>query len=270
MGQSDDRDPTAPMPDEELSQRLVYALLLPAVRMALALKMPSKELLRWAELAVYHEARRRNLNNREIAEQLDVSVRKVAELSRRLKDNFLAPDQEHGLPRRIEFMLWGESASAARIKQTFTDATEAEIADALATLESQGRIRRVGGRTERYERVRAQALLVQDQMLARIDGLNNLLGNVADVVHARFVADEPPESFARTVSFRVRKGDAPRLRALYDNLIWELLQRLDEDAHAAPDEADTVSLSILWSPHAHLEQLLEASRRPGPEEIDDD
>ncbi|PIE16244.1 MAG: hypothetical protein CSA66_07635 [Proteobacteria bacterium] len=270
MASTDDPAPTEPMPPDELGRRLVYAMLLPAVRMALALGMPSKDLVRWAELAVYHEARRRNLKNHEIAEQLDVSVRKVAELSRRLKENFLSPDREHGLPRRIEFMLWAEPASAARIKQTFTDAAEAEIDEALATLEAQGRIRRTHkGRTVRYERVGAKAVLVQDQMLARIDGLNNLLGNVADVVHARFVAESPPESFARTISLRVRKDELRHLRSLYDDVLWEVLQRLDESAHAAPEDAETLSLSILWSPHAHLERLLEAGRDRDGEENDD-
>lgn len=263
------KTPDARMSDAELSQRLVYSLLLPAVRMALAHDVSLKELQRLIELAAYHEARRRDLTNTEIAERMDVSIRKVAELSRRLKENFLAPDQEHGLPRRIEFMLWGESASLARIKQTFTDASEDEVDEAVASLEAQGRIRKVEGRTERYERVRSQAVLVNDQLLARIDGLDNLLGNVADVVEARFIDDPPPESFARTLSFRVRPSDLPRLRALYDHVIWEVLQRLDEDARSAADPL-TLSASILWAPHAHLQSRLAAARDRNPTTGDDD
>lgn len=252
-------DPDEPMTRAELVQRLVYSLLLPAVRMALAHGLPLKELMRLGELAAYHEARRRDLTNAEIAERLDVSIRKVAELSRRLKENFLAPDTRHGLPRRIEFMLWGEPASLARIKQAFADEAEADVEAAVASLEAQGRIRKVEGRTERYERVRSQAVLVNDQLLARIDGLDNLLGNVADVVHSRFLEASPPESFARTLSLRVRRSDLPRLRALYDDILWEVLQRLDEDARSSEDP-ETMSLSILWAPHARLQALLETTR----------
>jgi len=260
-----------PIGEEELAQRLVYATLLPAVRLALASGMGSKDFARWAELAAFHEARRRGLKSREIADRLGMSMRKVAELSRRLKDNFLAPDTGHGLPRRIEFMLWAGPASASRVKQTFSEEDGDAIDAALDALEEAGRVRRIAaGRTERYERVRAESRLVADQLLARIDGLNNLLGNVADAVDARF-RDEGVEAFARTVDFRVREADLPRLRALYEGVVWETLRELDQAAHDADgdDPSATMSLSILWAPHARLTRALDAGRAIDGDDDDD-
>lgn len=281
MGEDENREPDGaaalepePIGEEELAQRLVYALLLPAVRLALASGMGSKDLARWAELAAFHEARRRGLKSREIADRLGMSMRKAAELSRRLKDNFLAPDTDHGLPRRIEFMLWAGAASASRIKQTFYEEDGDAIDAALEALEAAGRVRRVpAGRTERYERVGAEARLVADQLVARIDGLNNLLSNLADVVDARF-RDEGVEAFARTVDFRVREADLPRLRALYEGVVWETLSELDRAAHdAGAGEADeptaTMSLSILWAPHGRLTRALDAGRATDGDDDDD-
>lgn len=254
---------------DELVRRVLYALLTPAVRLGLAFHLPIKELTDLIQMAYFHETRRRGLKMRQASELLGVSMRKVALLSRRLKQNFLQDQQEEGLPRRIEFMLWAEPLSEARLRQAIPDATDDELRQAIERLVEQKRIRLVPGRTPTFEVVRSEFRLVRDHWLARIDGLNNLLGGIGNAVFARFFNDEP-RAFARTLSLRVRPEDHARLRTLYDELVYPTLRELDAAAHA-DEHAEAIDFSIVWAPYeyltAHPPQPL---GRPAASDDDDD
>ena len=91
---------SAPQPDPELARQVVYTLLLPAVRLALALGVPVREVADQLEVAYFHETKRQGLKTREAAERMGASLRKVAELSNRLKQRFLGPESEHGFGHR--------------------------------------------------------------------------------------------------------------------------------------------------------------------------
>lgn len=238
---------------EDVRRRVLYSLLLPLARLGFLFGVPLKTLGELLQMAAFHETRRRGLKTDQIAERLDLSPRKVALLSKLLKTNFLRAEQGHTLPRRIEFMLWAEPLSAARIKQVLTDHDAAEIDAALAQLEAQGRVRRVAGRTERFEVVGSRYRLVSPDWLARLDGLDNLMANVGSVVYARFFRGEP-YAFARTVSLRVREADLDALRTLYEQTIWPTLVALDE---AARDDqtARSMDLSILWAPYEYTQKF---------------
>ncbi|MEO1271243.1 MAG: hypothetical protein AAFX99_24390 [Myxococcota bacterium] len=103
--------------EQETRTRVIYSVLVPAVRLAFVFRVPLKELGDLLQMAYYHETKRRGLKMRETSEQLGVSMRKVAQLSKRLKRNFLKPESDYGLPRQIEFMLWAEPLSELRIGQ---------------------------------------------------------------------------------------------------------------------------------------------------------
>ena len=254
----DDALTTEHQPPEFLD-RLVYALLAPAVRLAYTFRIPSKQLTRWVQLAYYHETRNQGLKMREASDRLDVSMRKVAQLSSQLKRNFLPDEEAHELPRRIEFMLWAGPLSVARIKQTLPDIEDATAIDeAVALLLKQGRIRALGDKTHRYEVVRSEHRLVTDRLAARVDGLSNLTSNLADTVFSRFLRSADPRSFARTLSLRVPRAALGQLRELYDEVVWETLRRLDAEARDLDDEeVERIALSILWSPHELLRGVLQ-------------
>ena len=258
--------PTDVAAETELSLRVLYSALLPAVRLALAVGVPLKDLLGWAEVAYFHEARRRGFRMREIAERFDISMRKAAQLSKRLKRHFLRPELEHELPRRVEFVLWAGPLSEPRIAQAVPAEDPADVRAALDRLLAEGRVVELEGRTARYAVVRSESRLVRGAMLARIDGLNNLLGSVAHAVYGRFFAAEE-RAFARTVSLRVRPQDYARLERLYRETIWETLKAMDDAASGAPD-AEVVDVSILWAPGDLLEELetVEGHHRPPGEE----
>lgn len=239
-------------PDPELSRQVVYALLLPAVRLALALGVPLRELGDQLEIAYFHETRRQGLKSRDAAERMGASLRKVAELSARLKQSFLRTELEHELPRRIEFLLWAGPESEARIRQALPDVEPAEIAAALRLLVEQKRAVLVEGRTPRYEALKAERRLVADSLLSKLDALGNLAGNVSHAVYGRFFQGEQ-RAFARTLNFRIRPEDLQQLQALYQERIWPLLRDLDQAAQQSPD-AQAMDLSVLWAPHAYMQQ----------------
>ena len=229
-----------------MAQRVVYALLMPPTRLAQLLRVPLKDLGEWTQMAYFHETRRRGLKMREAAQLLDVSMRKVALLSKQLKLGFTEPDDTVGLPRRVEFMLWAGALSEARIAQALALSVE-EVAGALATLQEQGRVELVPGRTPTWRAVASEFRLVRSEWTTRLDGLNNLLGSVVSAIHGRFFTKDP-RAFARTVSLRVRGQDMHKLEALYQEVLWPALVELDR---ASKDGADVeeIDLTILWAPY---------------------
>lgn len=259
--------PSAPDTDEgpssdEIRQRVIYALMLPAVRLARVFGVPLKMVERWLHMAYFHELRDSGLKMREAAGHLKVSMRKAALLSKQLKDNFLQPEQVKTLPRRIEFCLWAQPLSFARLQQAMPEVEPVTLTAALDQLVAEGRLTLNRGRTTTYAATRPERRLVRDNWLARIDGLNNLLGTVSDAVYGRFFAAEP-RAFARTLSFRMRSQDREKLQALYEEQIWPTLVALDE-ASRDDENAEQVELSLCWAPYEYLRQR--ASGEPEEED----
>lgn len=240
---------------EDLRQRVIYALLLPSTRLAQVFGVSLKDMDDLMQMAYYHEHRRKKLKMHEISARMGVSMRKVAQLSKRLKLNFLSADESHGLPRRVEFMLWAGPLSAARLRQAMPTVESSLIDEALESLAAQGRVSRRGGRVETYEVVRSRFRLVDGASLPMLDGLGNLLGNLSAAVYARFF-ERDEDAFARTVSFRVRREDRDALRLFYERTLWPALVALDESARDDP-EAMEMDLSILWAPYNYFEKQAE-------------
>lgn len=230
----------------ELERRVIYSMLVPGIRLSRAFQIPLKEVGEWVELGYLKELLDAGFKLKDAADKLKVSVRKVSMLSSRLRENFFAPELEHELPARVEFMLWTEPLSKKRIKQYLSSFDEDAIDDAIDLLEEQGRIRLLDGRTPTYEVVQSAQRLVRDDLMARIDGLNTMLANVTDAVFGRFFRDDK-KTFARSLQFRVRPEDLPRLEKLYEEHIWTTLSQLDEAAHDDP-HAIPMGATLSWAP----------------------
>ncbi|MCA9527455.1 MAG: hypothetical protein KC549_14290 [Myxococcales bacterium] len=237
---------TEDFPQEPLDRSIFYALCTPLVRLALRRGIPLRALKHLVGMAYFNEARRRGLAGAETAERMGVSLRTVTQLSRRLKD-FLTVETSHALPRRLEYLLWTEPLSLARLRQTIR-AEDDEIQSAIGHLVDQQRIRlRPDGR---YEPTRRQFPLVEDEDEgARLDGLNHLLEAVADTVGSRFY-DGDVVAFARTNAIRVRRQDVGRIASHYAAL-RDLLQVMDDAAHGQDDLVE-MALTMTWAPHAML------------------
>lgn len=187
---------------------------------------------------------------KEVAQVMDVSMSKVALLSRALKKNFT--DENLDLPRRIEFMLWSGAQTSAKIKQVIPNATADEINDALKALVVEKKIVK-----ERKEQVVQYALNIDvdrrvwDSWLAKVDGLNNVLRTVGDAVYARFFKSDP-HAFARTLSFRVMPEDVKVLREFYENELFKLIVDLDAKTEGE-ESAVPLSLSLFWAPYNFID-----------------
>lgn len=239
----------------ELRQRAVYSLFRPAVRLARRFRVPLKRLAQWLQIAYFHELRQQGLTLKEIADRLDVGMRKAAELSRQMKGQFCRPEFEHGLPRRIEFMLWAETLSRARIHQLMrTDGiNEDEVEAAIDRLLEERRIRPVEGKKDVLTVTSTRARLVSPPWMARIDGLNNLVANLGRVTEDR-VLNQRPTALLRTLSFRLRPEDVVELRDLYETVLSPRLAELEKRASERSD-ALSMSLSILWAVEQEPEKV---------------
>lgn len=257
--------------DEELSARVIYTLFMPSVRIARHFSVDLATMKSWLEMAYFHELRKEDLKQREIADVMGVSMSKVSLLSRQLKGNFLRAEKEEELPRRIEFMLWAEPLSLLKLKQVLPDVASEEIEEAVAELERAGRIVEEGhGTTTAYRLVIQTDRRVWDSWVARVDGLQDALSNVTNVIYGRFFAQEPA-AFARTLSFRLLQGRVDVLRKLYEEHIFRTIVELDEEAGEALAECEAshegkaaieeLSLSLFWAPYQYIKRQLGGAAR---------
>ena len=252
--------------EAEIRDRVIYALFLPAVRVARAFGVPLGSLKAWLETAYYQETQRKGLKGSEVARLMDVSTSKVSLLARQLRETFVTDEVEASLPRRIEFMLWAEPLTRARLKQVLTDVDAAAVDQAVDQLVDGGRITADdSGRTTVYRLAIDRDRRAWDTWLARIDGLNDALGNVSDAVYARFF-DQAPTAFARTLSFRLRRRALGRLRTFYEEQLFPLILELDAeagDAHGeggdsshtgGAEDAMGMRLSMFWAPYDYIDE----------------
>lgn len=240
----------------EMAGRVIYSLLGPAVRLARTFSISLKDVGVWLELAYFRELRTDGMTLTEIGERLGVSRRKAANLSRMLKENFFAPEREQELSRRIEFMVWADPMSRARLHQTL-DSPSGDIEEALEKLLDEGRIVASDGRSDTFKIARGESRLVKDSWLNKIDALNHLLSTVTNAVYARFFEGEE-KALARNLQLRVRPEDLGQLRELYEEHIWPTLRDLDArakgDRHSIP-----MDVSVAWAPNKYVEHQMDES-----------
>lgn len=239
--------------DSELQRRVVYSLLMSAVKLARVFGMPLKELTGWVETAYFREVRAQGLTLREASEALDVSHRTAVRLSKQLRESFFfLPEASHNLQRRVEFMLGPQAMSAARIRQVLPDVDAEQVDQVLAELLKQGRVREVPGRTLMYQSVGSVRRLPRDTWMARIGALNSFVENLAGATYGRFFHQEP-RAFARTVSFPVAPEDFERLQRLYEEQLRPTLEELGQGAEGN-DDSVPMQLSLCWAPYEYLQE----------------
>ncbi len=227
-----------------LHRRIMFSMLGPAAYLAARLDFPLKELTHFMRLSYVRELRASGVTLAEAAERIEVSTRTLKRLNAELRSDFFLPEIEQTLARRIEFMVWAEPQSQARLSQLLPGVEVSEIELALATLLDEGRVEMVEeGRTARYRAVKQVTSLVSENFARRIGALNSLVQNVAETVVARFI--EPRAgSFARTLNFRVREEDLVELETAYR----ELLDRMLELEAKADSTSVPIRMSVLWTP----------------------
>ena len=233
------------IPSAELEQRVIFALLQPAISLAAGFGVSMRDLVAWVQVAYLKHLRSRGLTLREAAETMGVSERTAKRLSQSLKVSFLRPEFEHNLPVKIEFMLRATPMSAARLAQVIRDVPTEQIESALNTMTAEGRIEPQPGRTETFTVIRSVNSVVRDTWLARIGALNSLAANLVDTVRGRFFARDRL-SFARTLTFRVRPSAFRELESAFQELVARVAQLDGDDGH--DPQALPIRLSVLFAP----------------------
>lgn len=240
------------MTEAELARRVLYVFLYNTARLADRFEAPKpmKAAARSLQMAWFHALRRRGLKLREIAERLSISAATAANLSKRLKANFLTGEGRGELERRIQFMVWAEPVSVARIAQVLKEPVD-DVQAIVDQLVGEGRLEAVEGRTTRY-RAQRSSRVVRDQVLARLDGLNQLVGAVTQAAWSRFFAPSEP-AFARVLQFRARPADLETLQRFYEEQVWPLLEGIDAAA-ADDDAAIPLEFVLTWSKYGLFDE----------------
>lgn len=227
----------------EVQRRLVFSLLRPVARLARRFQLPLKTIEELARLAYYAEARRDQTPQAEIAQQFGKSLRTIGSLERKLRSDFLAPETEVEAFRRVEDALAQAPLTAdALAKRLGLD--EAEITRLLQGLLASGRATKQADGHYALDR-RFQSLVQQD-LKARVDGLNHQLDVILGAVQARFLAPAR-ESMARTLDFVVRPEDVP---AFADAIVRTLRAQVIDAEEAALKQGgfDGYGLTVALAP----------------------
>lgn len=217
----------------ETENRLLFSLLKPVVRFARRCRFPLDRFVELLTLAYFKDLRDNGLTVKEAATLLDKSVRTVTAISQRVKDDFFAPEAEHGLPRRLEFLLSQGTQTLGELNDAVASwaSDDGAVEAALQSLIRDGRV--VEERTldgERRFRVSSSyADLNLDSWQRRIDALNHLGEAMLDTVIARLQQNDD-DAFARVFTFGARPERLAELReTVYQTLRGGTLQ-LEDDA----------------------------------------
>jgi len=254
---------------KELERRLVHALARLVGRFAGAFSLPLGELVDLVQAAQLQVLRERGLTLGEIGRRMDVSERHAKRLLKQLRESFLDTERTYDLPVRIEFMLWAQPMSRARLRRVMKD-EPGEIDRAIVRLIADGRIAEGTGKTPLLRPTAAVQSLVRDTWLMRIGALNSFLASLGDAIYGRFLSGST-RSFARTLNFLVRPEHEPLLQRFFEDTLVPFATRLDEEAHAASGEAagEPFRLSICWAPYEWMTRAVEAAERERAGDVDD-
>ena len=241
----EDVELTGPTSEQLAHRRIMFSMLRPPAMIAARFGFPLKELTNFIRLSYFRELRESGATLAEAGELIEVSTRTMKRLNAELRSDFFLPEVEHTLARRIEFMVWAEAKTLARIGQLLPGVPREDLETAIEALKTAGRItEELDGRQVRFRASSLVSRLVDDGFARRIGALNSLMQNVAETVIARFI--EPKDvSFARTLNFRIRPEDHDELRTAYDALLQTMLKleaRVEDQAGSVP-----IRMSVLWS-----------------------
>ena len=232
---------------QESRRRIAFAVLAPFARIAVNWRLPLREAKQLIELAYYAETRRRGNKLREVAELLSVSMSKLGLLSRELKEIFDEGADGQTISRRILSVLGAGPLSEAKVVSVLSDAEPDAVRTALSEMVKQLLLEVVPGRTPLYRLAAAQYRLAKEPWMARYAALNHLMAAVGQTVDARFERNDPLAT-ARTLSFKVRPEDLPRLMELYEKQVIPLIVELDREAATSGATAQAMNVAVLWAP----------------------
>jgi len=216
----------------ELSSRLLFALLRPAIEVAARFGVALPALVRLVELAYFEALRKRHPRNmKAVAKTLGMSLRTTAGLSKKHRQLFLVNEAELQVARRITEQLTRQGQDIADLAEAL-DLDLPELTTQLKSLEAIGWVHVADGRAVVTDLYRG---FVNDTLDARLDGLHNQLDVVTRAVWGGFVA--PPKEKIHTRTWVFQAEPAP-LQAMVRSTVL----RIRHDAVELEEQAFTGSL----------------------------
>ncbi len=236
----------------EFVLRVIYSLMKPIVKLAAANQIEMSELGPWLQVAYFHALKEQGFKMRQMSSVMGLSMRKIAMLSKKLKQNFLRPEEEVELPRQIEFMLWAEPLSSARLTQGLPDASEEAVLNAIEILLAEDRIKVVSGRVPLYSISSTKRRIVGREWKGKIDGLNHVMNTVYNATYGKLLKDDE-RAFARTLQMHICEDDVEKLTTFYSETVFPFLVQLDADA-AKSTSPIPFDVSLLWAPSDYSQE----------------
>ena len=186
----------------ELQRRLVYTFLKPVARLCARFRMPTHTLEELARLAYYEELRTAGGMR---------SLRTVTTVEQSYRDDFLGPEREVELARRVTQALRGGARSLPDLAAVLPDHDEDEVERCVSGLVGAGVVLHTAANPEpRFELV-PYLSLVRDDLLSRLSGLAHQLEVVTSAVRTRFLGSDPRPAVARSFSFVGTEAEMARL-----------------------------------------------------------
>lgn len=194
----------------ELVGRMLFAFLRGAAKLAARFEVPMDRFTELAQLAYFQERRRqapRDLG--QVARQLGVSLRTVGSLNKKLRGNFLAPEDEVEPLRQLTDLLLDGPQDRDALLQALDAIDPIRVQRSLAMLEQYGWLD-VDGPDEgnpRYALKTRHRSFVSDDLDRRFDGLNHQLSILNASAQQRFLAGNDETARARSWFFAAREAD---------------------------------------------------------------
>lgn len=216
----------------ELERRVLFALVGPAAAWCRKMRVPLSEFEQLSRLAYYEELRSRgNATQAQVADVFGKSLRTIVEVERQYRSEFLAPEYEESLSRRVEEALTDAPQTVAALAVA-VDADPSDVERVVGALNVIGRVD--GNNDSGYFRRPELRAMVRDDLLARIDGLKNQLDVLMATVNNNFARNEQKSpSMARTLAF---VGTPESIKEMGASIARELRLRAIEVEEQALEE----------------------------------
>jgi len=200
---------------EALITRLIYALLRPAVRLAVRHGLTLHRFVELARLTFFDEHRKRSPHDMaQVAQTIELSLRQTAELSRQHQQNFFVDEGHEALLRNVIAALNPNAKSESQLAKEL-ELSASRVRKTLLTLTEQNFVSRKG---KLYHLQPGIISLVDDDLKRRVDGLHHQLEIISAAVDQRFTEQSSPHVTVRAWDFVALPADADALaqKTLHD------------------------------------------------------
>ena len=227
---------------------MLFAFLRGAAKLAARFEVPMDRFVELAQLAYFQERRRQSPRDLGlVARKLGVSLCTVGALNKKLRGNFLAPEEEVEPLRQLTDALLDGPRHRGALLDVLDEVDPDRLARSLALLEQYGwlDVQDQDGVDPRYALKTRHRSFVSDDLDRRFDGLNHQLSILAASVQQRFLVGNDQSARARSWFFAARDADvAPFIEHMVRELRHGAID-LEENALASgPYRRFGVTLAI--------------------------